>query len=206
MATGWLETVAEEYGAVIAGAELQPATPWMAGVSAFPGPTFYEGGFDENVIDGQARIGKIVDPDASDLLEWVTNIVYCIGKGLDPDGGWSPTRSVVVEWTPGGDHYFYKAVVKHAPGQGLERDISYPARCLDLFTLGGGMDTLTHIQDAFVKKLDEVMKEDIRSTKKFMRRVIKRIKVDKILRAEKRRFKQVQAHFNKWMADQKTRH
>ena len=109
----------------------RPCPPWAIGVRVWPGSTWEASGFDgQDVVrapDGSAVrvLGITKAPDKSTLENWSDYVIQACAEGFRPDGGWSPARSLWVEWCselfrPGqGPSFFYKS------GDDGEFDLNY---------------------------------------------------------------------------------
>ena len=109
----------------------RPCPPWAIGVRVWPGLTWeascLEGQDVVRAPDGSAVrvLGITKAPDKSTLENWSDYVIQACAEGFRPDGGWSPARSLWVEWgselfRPGqGPSFFYKS------GDDGEFDLNY---------------------------------------------------------------------------------
>ena len=109
----------------------RPCPPWAFGVRVWPGPTWVSSGMEgQDVVRGPDGVlvrvlGITKAPDKSTLENWSDYVIQACAEGFRPDGGWSPARSLWVEWgselfRPGqGPSFFYKS------GDDGEFDLNY---------------------------------------------------------------------------------
>ena len=92
-----------------------PFLPCVYGARVGRGRTFEVGiGTAQDMLVGpdgleEQLFGVIVAPDTEVLDQWAEAFMDAAIAGSDPEGGWSPGRSVCVQWTRGGETYYYKA-------------------------------------------------------------------------------------------------
>ena len=109
----------------------RPCPPWGIGVRVWPGPSWKASGLTgQDVVrapDGSLvrLLGITKAPDKTTLETWSDYVIEACEFGLLPEGGWSPARSLWVEWgselfRPGqGPSFFYKS------GDDGEFDLNY---------------------------------------------------------------------------------
>ena len=99
----------------------RPCPPWAIGVRVWPGLTWEASGLaGQDVVrapDGSVVrvLGITKAPDKTTLDTWSDYVIEACEHGLCPEGGWSPARSLWVEWgsqlfrPDQGPEFFYKA-------------------------------------------------------------------------------------------------
>ena len=109
----------------------RPCPPWAIGVRVWPGLTWEASGLaGQDVVrapDGSVVrvLGITKAPDKTTLGTWSDYVIEACEHGFSAEGGWSPARSLWVEWgselfRPGqGPSFFYKS------GDDGEFDLNY---------------------------------------------------------------------------------
>ena len=109
----------------------QPCPPWAIGARVWPGLTWEDSDFmGQDVVrapDGSVVrvLGITKAPDKTTLDTWSDYVIEACEHGFVAEGGWSPARSLWVEWgselfRPGqGPSFFYKS------GDDGEFDLNY---------------------------------------------------------------------------------
>ena len=99
----------------------RPCPPWAIGVRVWPGSTWEASGLaGQDVVrapDGSAVrvLGITKAPDNTTLDTWSDYAIEACEHGFWAEGGWSPARSLWVEWgsqlfrPAQGPSFFYKA-------------------------------------------------------------------------------------------------
>ena len=106
----WLLSMLNMYPQEMRAWALLLALPFCYDTKVLPSVSYMQSGHcDDHKVDNVAQVGRIKIPSQDILKRWAQEVVDCLLGCLDPMGGWSPVRSVVCEWTPGGPERYYKA-------------------------------------------------------------------------------------------------
>ena len=130
----------------------RPCPPWAIGVRVWPGSTWEASGLaGQDVVrapDGSAVrvLGMTKAPDKTTLDLWSDYVIEACEHGFLAEGGWSPARSLWVEWgsplfrPAQGPSFFYKAGdegkfdLNYAPAQdpnNVEEGVEIMSRSFD---------------------------------------------------------------------------
>ena len=139
-----------------------PCPPWAFGVRVWPGPTWVSSGMEgQDVVRGPDGVlvrvlGITKAPGKSTLENWSDYVIEACEQGCKPNGGWSPARSLWVEWgselfRPGqGPSFFYKS------GDDGEFDLNYAPQ-QDPINIAEGVRIMARSFDQWQVMVEEKM-------------------------------------------------
>ena len=86
-----------------------PAAPWCYGFHVRTNPEHCAGfGYDEAHAN---IVGIVLRPDEACLQEWVDTVITSLEENFPMNGGWSPARSLQVNWRNGNGTMWHRAEV-----------------------------------------------------------------------------------------------
>ena len=136
-----------------------PLPPGIYGVAVMPGKAWeHSGWIGQNVFDDNYCIGRVTKPSTETLLAWARYPTEAIENGMDPRGGWSPTRSARVVWKNGHTPLNYKA------DDDGEFDLDWwPQHCAPHLLMKNGMKEMQKSMQRFTNIVRKLSRTDQRA-------------------------------------------